>query len=159
MKTMIKLLTIIVGLTVLSAWKKKQTNPIKNATWLIGTWEMKTKKGSIYESWMKVNDHELLGRSYMISGIDTNIFENMQLLYQNNKLIYMPTVKKQNNGLPIRFPAKNISVNKLIFQNTKHDFPQIITYTRTSADSLVAEISGSVNGQQRKLSFPMKRIK
>jgi hypothetical protein len=47
----------------------------------------------------------------------------------------------------------------MIFENPAHDFPQFISYTKITTDSLVAEISGTKNGQARKQRFPMKRIK
>ena len=63
MKTGIKFFIVIVVLTVLCAWKKTQTTDIKKAEWLIGTWENKTPKGSIYETWSKVSDNELRGKA------------------------------------------------------------------------------------------------
>ncbi|HRB72698.1 MAG TPA: DUF6265 family protein, partial [Flavobacterium sp.] len=70
-----------------------------------------------------------------------------------------PMVKDQNNNQPVHFIAKISSENQLIFENRQHDFPQMITYTKTGTNTLTAEISGSKNGQERKQSFPMKRIK
>ena len=52
-----------VGLIVLCGWTMQHKNEIKNAQWLIGTWENKTSKGSIYETWIKVNENELSGKS------------------------------------------------------------------------------------------------
>lgn len=46
----------------------------------------------------------------------------------------------------------------LVFENPMHDFPQIISYTKITCDSLVAQISGEKNGQERKQAFPMKRV-
>lgn len=51
-----------------------------------------------------------------------------------------------------------MSETQLVFENLKHDFPQIISYTKVTSDSLVAEISGTKNGQKQKQIFPMKRI-
>ena len=118
MKTRTKIFIAIVSLIILCAWTMKQTNHIKKAEWLIGTWENKTPKGSIYETWSKASDNELTGKSYIVKEQDTIVFENPQ-----------------------------------------HDFPQIISYTKINADSLVAEISGSKNGQELKQTFPMKRVK
>lgn len=80
-------------------------------------------------------------------------------MQEKNKLYYIPTVKNQNEGLPVRFAAKTISENQLVFENPQHDFPQIIAYTKITSDSLIAEISGTKNGQKRKQTFPMKRMK
>ena len=50
MKRLPKLIFAFIGFTLLIAWSVKQTNDIKKAEWLIGTWENITPKGSIYET-------------------------------------------------------------------------------------------------------------
>ena len=159
MKTRTKIFIAIVSLIILCAWTMKQTNHIKKAEWLIGTWENKTPKGSIYETWSKASDNELTGKSYIVKEQDTIVFEKIRLVQEQDGLFYIPTVKNQNDSLPVRFAAKTISETKLVFENPQHDFPQIISYTKINADSLVAEISGSKNGQELKQTFPMKRVK
>ena len=154
-----KLFISITGLLILCACTISHHNDIKKTEWLIGTWENKTTKGSIYETWNKKNDHEFSGKSYIIQEKDTIVFENIQIVQDKKKLFYIPTVKNQNGGLPIRFSAKMISDNKLIFENPVHDFPQVISYTKTGENMLIAEISGTKNGQKRNQIFPMKRIK
>lgn len=150
---------IAVVVIILCAWTTKQTNDIKKAEWLIGTWENKTQKGSIYETWNKTNDNEYSGKSYILKEKDTIVFEIIRLVQEQDGLFYIPTVKNQNDGLSVRFNTKTISETQLVFENQQHDFPQIISYTRISTDSLVAEISGTKNGQEREQIFPMKRVK
>jgi len=159
MKTGINLFIGIVGFAVLCAWTIKQLSDIDNAAWLIGTWENKTPRGSIYETWSKASDNELCGKSYVVTQQDTIVFETIQLVQEQNGLFYVPTVKNQNDGLPVRFSTKTISETQLVFKNLQHDFPQIISYTKITSDSLIAEISGTKNGQDRKQTFPMKRVK
>jgi len=159
MKTGAKFFITVVSLAILYAWTIKSTNDIQKAEWLIGTWENKTQRGSIYETWTKARNNEFSGKSYSIKDKDTIVFENVRLLQENKKLFYIPTVKNQNEGLPVRFAAKSISENQLVFENPQHDFPQIIAYTKINSDSLIAEISGRKNGQNRKQTFPMKRVK
>lgn len=150
---------VVTSLTVLCAWTTKKTKDITKAGWLIGTWENKTPKGSIYETWSKETDNKFSGKSYNIKEKDTIVFENIQLVQEQDGLFYIPTVKNQNDSLPVRFAGKTISETQLVFENPKHDFPQIISYTKITSDSLVAEISGTKNGQERKQTFPMKRMK
>lgn len=159
MKTKLKLFAALVGLIVISASTLKEANDVKKAEWLIGTWENKTPKGSVFETWTKINDHELFGKSYLVKENDTVVFETIQVVQEQDLLFYIPLVKNQNNGLPVRFTGKAISETQLIFENPQHDFPQKISYTKIKSDSLVAEISGIQNGQQRKQTFLMKRVK
>ena len=159
MKTGAKFFISVVSLAILYAWTIKQVKAIQKAEWLIGTWENKTQKGSIYETWTKAGKNEFSGKSYSVKDKDTIVFENIRLVQENKKLFYIPTVKNQNDGLPVRFVAKTISGNQLVLENPQQDFPQIIAYTKITSDSLIAEISGTKNGQKRKQTFPMKRVK
>ena len=159
MKTGIKLFIATVSFTTLCAWSANQANSIKDAEWLIGTWENSTTRGSIYETWSKTNVKMFSGKSYAIKEKDTLVFETIQLVWEQNSLYYIPTVKNQNGGLPVRFASKKISDTQLVFENLQHDFPQVISYSKMGSDSLVAEILGTKNGQERKQRFAMKRVK
>lgn len=159
MKTKTKLFIAFAGLLVISASTLKETSGLKKAEWLIGTWENKTAKGSIFETWNKISDNEFSGKSYLVKEKDTVVFETIQVVQEQDLLFYIPLVKNQNNGLPVRFTGNTISETQLIFENPQHDFPQKISYTKFKSDSLVAEISGIQNGQQRKQTFIMKRVK
>jgi len=154
-----RLFLVAMVLIGLCSWTICFESYIKKAGWLIGTWENKTSRGSIYEAWVKVNDHEFSAKSYALKERDTMIFENIRLVQEEGKLFYVPTVKNQNGGLPVRFVLKTITDTTLVFENLQHDFPQVISYTKIDKDRLVAEISGVKNGQQRKQTFPMQRIK
>lgn len=159
MKTGTKYSIAVFSFVAICAWTTKEPNDIKKAEWLIGTWENKTQRGSIYETWSKTNDNEFSGKSYIVKEQVTIVFENIRLVQEQDGLFYIPTVNNQNDALPIRFATRTISETKLIFENSKHDFPQIISYAKINTDSLVAEISGIKNGQERKQTFPMKRVK
>lgn len=145
--------------TIFCGWTFRQDNNLKRAEWLIGSWVNKTQRGDIYETWSKLSAFEFSGKSYLLREKDTILLETVQLLEAENSLFYVPIVKDQNGGLPVRFTAKAVSDAELVFQNLEHDFPQVISYTRINADSLVAEISGTRDGIERRRKFPMKRVK
>lgn len=158
MKT--KYLIIVLLVASVSSWTVQTSkNKIQQAEWLVGTWQNATSKGNVYEKWKQINPKKLVGMSYTMNQKDTVIFENLELLEEDNKLFYIPTVKNQNKGLPVRFKSKEISDTELIFENLQHDFPQRISYKKISQDSLTAEISGIQNREKVKATFPMKKIK
>jgi Domain of unknown function (DUF6265) len=146
-------------LTFFCGWTFQQDNKIQKAEWLIGSWVNKTQRGDIYETWTKLTAFEFSGKTYLLKEKDTVVLETVQLVEEANTLLYIPVVKNQNGGLPVRFTAKTVSDSVLVFQNLEHDFPQVISYTRINADSLMAEISGTKNGIKRSQKFPMKRVK
>lgn len=131
---------------------------LEKAYWLIGEWHNVTPEGIATESWTKQNDTVYAGKSLFIIGKDTVSSESLRLEQLGQEVAYVPTVKDQNKGLPVRFVMKTMSDTQMIFENPQHDFPQTISYTKINADSLVAEISGKEHGQERKQAFPMKRV-
>lgn len=158
MKANANLLVLLFITLILFSCKTYQTNKIIKVDWLIGTWEIKSSKGAVYETWKKNNNYEFEGKSYIIKNSDTIVLETIKLIMESDDIFYIPTVKNQNKGLPVRFEAKKFSKDLLLFVNKEHDFPQNISYKRITKDSLVAKISGMVNGQVREQSFKMRRI-
>ncbi|MBO9591342.1 MAG: hypothetical protein J7599_00450 [Niabella sp.] len=150
---------LIPAVFFLCCWKAATHPQIRSAEWLLGTWEHRPAPGkSIYETWTRSGDTVLWGKSYMLKEKDTLVFETVKLVQNEGRLLYIATVQRQNNGAPVSFVSKKISDTELVFENPEHDFPQKIRYMRIGADSLVAEISGTKNGTERKQSFPMKRM-
>lgn len=150
---------MVICVIIFYGWTTQQAKEIKKAAWLIGAWKNKTPRGTIYETWTRTSDDEFSGKSYVMKDTDTIVFETIRLVQEQHGLFYIPTVKNRNDALPVRFALQVISDTALVFKNAQHDFPQIISYTKISADSLVAEISGTKNGQERKQAFPMVRVK
>lgn len=158
MKRKIKVILSGIVLIALCSWGMPAEKHVKHAEWLIGTWVNKTNTGNVYETWDKAGDNKLSGKSYIVSRKDTMVFETIDLVQKQDSFFYIPTVKQQNGGLPIRFHATLITDNKMVFENAKHDFPQIISYTLIKPDSLMAEISGTIKGKKRTQFFAMKKM-
>ena len=131
---------------------------INKASWLIGTWKNAKSKSNIYETWTMTDDLEFTGKSYLIKDGDTSFLEMISLVQDEDVLYYIPAPKNQNDGQPVPFKSTLVDENKMIFENPKHDFPQIISYQKINPDSLVAEISGTKDGQQEARTFPMRKI-
>lgn len=131
---------------------------IKLTYWLIGSWRSQSQDALYYESWGQINDSTLSGKSFSISNGDTVSSESIALIQRNGQLIYIPTVPTQNQGLPVEFELNYITDKEMIFENAGHDFPQTISYKQLSADSLIAEIAGVIEGKRRAIQFPMRRL-
>ncbi|MCQ9633526.1 DUF6265 family protein [Chryseobacterium sp. WG23] len=156
MKT--KLIPAVIGLLIIGSWT--QPSEIKKLEWLLGTWETKTTKGSLYETWTQKSSTELQGESYYLKNKDTIHFESVRLVEKDRKLHYIVSVKGQHDEQPVDFistPGSNPT--SLVFENRQNDFPQTITYKKIRKDSLFAEISDLMNGKMARQAFPMKKIK
>ena len=157
MKT--KLILATVSILMIGSWTQRKSE-IKKLEWLLGTWVTKTPKGSLYETWTRKSNTEFQGKSYYLKEKDTILFESVRLVERDSKIHYIVTVKKHNNELPVDFVSKEIKdPTSLVFENPLHDFPQAISYKKMGKDSLMAEISGTMNGRLAKQAFPMKKVK
>jgi hypothetical protein len=139
--------------------KTDKNNLIKKADWLIGEWKNISSEGIAIEIWTKQNDTTYFGKSFFVIGKDTVSSETINLKQIGNDLFYIPTVKNENNGQAIKFILTVTTENRLVFENPKHDFPQKISYTQITKDSIVAEISGIIEGKPNSQKFPMKKVK
>jgi hypothetical protein len=146
-------------LTIVACKKTENSakDKIKTADWLIGNWENELEQGILSESWEKANDSTFNGKSFFIKDKDTLNNETIVLSQKGDDLFYVPVVQGQNNNEPVVFKMTKADAKQLVFENPKHDFPQKISYTKINNDSIVAAISGVVNGKAESESYPMKR--
>ncbi|MBL7930370.1 MAG: hypothetical protein JNL60_00625 [Bacteroidia bacterium] len=136
----------------------KSYSKIERADWLIGRWENKSTDAFAMESWIKQDDSTFTGKSFVVIGKDTVSSEILRLEQKGNDVFYVPTVRNQNEGLPVNFKLTGSDSNLLVFENPEHDFPQKITYHRISTDSMTAVISGTIEGNFKSEQFAMKKV-
>jgi hypothetical protein len=132
---------------------------IEKINWLVGSWHNTSPEVSSTEVWEKKNDSTLAGISFAIVGKDTVSYETVSLEQNGKATYYIPTVKEQNNAQPVKFTLTSSTGNKIVFENPSHDFPTKITYNKITNDSMVAEISGVIEGKTRSEQFPFVRKK
>lgn len=151
------ILFLIITLAFNSCQKSNEVSKIVENDWLLGKWENKSKDGNLTEIWKKVNDTIYDGEAYFVKGKDTLHFEKIQMKQDGENLFYIATVKGQNNEKPVTFTHNDTIEKQLVFENPKHDFPQIISYSKITKDSLVIEISGIQQGKPSSERFSMKK--
>lgn len=138
----------------------QQTNDyslIKTLSWMEGSWISSSPQGRAIEIWSVQNDSLYSGKSFFVAGTDTVSSETITIQQEGKQLYYIPVVKNQNGGKPVRFTLKSSENEEWVFENLQHDFPTRISYRRIGKDSLLAEISGMQNGREEKMQFAMKR--
>jgi hypothetical protein len=152
--TLVLLLLAIVSCKKTESTEKDQ---IKSAKWLLGKWDAKTADGDLSESWKQLNDSTFQGESTFIKNKDTLHLESILLQQKGEDLFYNATVKGQNEDKAVAFKLTTKTEKQLVFENPKHDYPQKITYTLVTKDSLVASISGVQLGKPSAEKFGMKK--
>lgn len=97
----------------------------------------------------------MLGMSRTVVSDATRAWEFVLLGPTQAGLAYQVNPSQQDAA---SFPATTVSDTLLVFENPAHDFPQRIIYRRRGADSVLARIEGQMDGQQRGMDFPYRRI-
>jgi len=134
-------------------------DPYKKMNRLSGLWQTDTGEGILYEEWSKSNNGVMLGKSYMINGADSIVFERVELAKKDSGIYYIPTVKDQNESRPVYFKMISSNDSAFTFENKLHDFPQRIIYRFVTNDSIVARIEGNVKGSLQYLEYFYSRVK
>ncbi|MES2574195.1 MAG: DUF6265 family protein [Bacteroidota bacterium] len=151
------ILSLIIISSLSSCKKSKEVSKINGTDWLLGKWENKSENGDLSEIWTKLNDSIFEGETYFIKEKDTLHSERIQLKQKGENLLYVSTVKGQNNNEPVTF-VKNPEIEKiLVFENSKNDYPKKITYKQVSKDQILIEISGKQQGKQNSAKYSMKK--
>jgi hypothetical protein len=132
---------------------------IQAAAWFTGSWQHNDGKGITFEHWQRTSDTSLSGTGGYIVGGDTVFREQLELKQMGSELYYIPVIEVQNNGQPVYFKLTKATPDKLVFEAPAHDWPQKIAYTRVTADSIFAEVSGMQQGKMRLEVFPFSRVK
>ena len=155
MKKIISILLLILAFT--SCNNSNKNDKIKASQWLLGKWENNSTDGNLQETWTKVNDSTFQATSYYIRDKDTLHFEAITLQQKGEELIYNANVKGQNNDDAVPFALTSATEKQLVFENPKHDYPQKISYTQTSKNSLLAKISGVQQGKPSSEQYQMTK--
>lgn len=139
--------------------QKSAEADIRQVEWLLGEWQAVMPDGILVELWEQKDEMSFSGRGFFIAGQDTFPAETMTLQQSGKTLQYLPVVKGQNDGKAVVFTLSSVTDNQVVFENPAHDFPQKITYTHISKDSLRAEISGKIKGETRTESVGMRKAR
>ncbi|MCF2447150.1 DUF6265 family protein [Dyadobacter sp. CY345] len=125
---------------------------------LLGIWKTEKKNGVLYESWEKVSDNELQGKSFKITGADTIVLERVRLaLDQNFQIVFAVRVDGENDGKETLFYLSKVTGSDYIFENPKHDFPKRIVYAIPKGDLLHAYIEGEIESKNQRSDFKFTR--
>jgi hypothetical protein len=128
---------------------------IESAGWLQGCWEMVFPGGTVEEMWMPPRGGTMMGLGRTVRGDSLDEYELLLLRETDGALAYEAHPSGQGTAV---FLSRSVGEGTILFENPEHDYPQRIGYERRGADSLIAWIEGTRNGQQRRIAFPYRRI-
>jgi len=154
-----KIQAVLLWLAVspLCAQPRERTPSIESLTWLSGCWELNAKSRVVSENWMKPSGDTMLGVSRTVRDGRTVEFEFVRLLQDSGGTIHYSARPSGQEGAT--FKAVRLDSTRVVFENRQHDFPQRIIYRFEPPDSLYARIEGTINGKERRVDFPYRKVK
>ena len=161
MKKILFALTSIFFLFLFTSCSHSQNSIPKGIYKLVGLWEMKSEKETLYEYWKVNPDSSLTGMDFIINSKgDTTILEKLEIICKDSNIYYVATVLDQNEGKPIYFKMNEWTQMVFAFENKQHDFPQLIRYSIKTADLYTVIIEGPGKGNEIKsIEFRFTRKK
>ena len=113
-------------------------------SWLVGSWSHTDNDIRTEETWVRAPDGDVLLFS-----------EHLTILRDGDHLAYVAWPIDQQ---PVVFPLLHSGPASVVFENTAHDFPQRITYTRTDANTLAVQAHGTGEAGPREESWTLTRV-
>ncbi|MEL6810807.1 MAG: DUF6265 family protein [Bacteroidota bacterium] len=161
----ITLITFSIAIIVIACNTRKQQSAtsepdiptyqseLKKLDWILGAWSNKAAESSSFERWQMLNDSTYTAFGYTQVGNDT-VFAERLTIYEDHQGLHLKVkgVVSQDTSTVV-FTKIPSAEGILTFENKLHDFPQQITYSNPVRDSIHAWISGTVQGEYRKVDF------
>ncbi len=129
---------------------------IGDLAWLSSCWMAAGQDAGSGEHWMPPAGGTMIGMSRSVRDGKTVAFEFIRIVEQEDgglEFIASPSGQKTTS-----FAMVSLGDREVVFGNSDHDFPQRIIYRLTSDEDLLGRIEGTIDGEERAVDFPMKRI-
>jgi Domain of unknown function (DUF6265) len=120
-----------------------------------GKWKLDSDKAEIYEEWKMIDSTELIGTGYSIEAGEKIGSETIYLKKFADTWAYVAIPKNQTITL---FALKEFTLNKFIFENGEHDFPQRIIYEFNNDGTLTAIVGGLLEGEEMSREFNFIKV-
>ncbi len=126
---------------------------IGDLAWLAGAWVgTRGAEGTtaIEERWTKPAAGAMLAVSRTVSRGRMSAFEYLRIVERDGGLVY---VAQPNGAAPTEFVLTEVSGQRAVFDNPRHDYPKRIVYELSAEGELRATIGQLKGGTPRRLEF------
>lgn len=121
--------------------------------WMIGAWTHEDGSDWADEYWTPPRGDMMIGGSRAGSGEALHFWEQMRIQKEDDGMLALWVTSGNQN--PVRFVATMSGAERILFENTAHDYPQRIEYWREGS-TLMAEISLLDGSNAKRFGFSRK---
>jgi hypothetical protein len=135
-------------------------DPLGQLSWLEGCWRGSVNKREFREHWLPLRGDLLVGISHTVMDGKTLDYEYLRLEKRADGVHYVtaPSGQKETAFKLVDVTTAEGGDTVFAFANPAQDFPQRISYRRSSEGWLYATVDGKVAGADRQVIYPMRRI-
>lgn len=147
------------------AGEAKTTDPagLVSLAWLEGCWRGTVNQREYREQWMPLRGGLLVGVSQTVVQGKTQGYEYLRVEPRTDGVYYVasPSGRKET---AFRLAEQTVDRTNdrndeiFTFVNTAPEFPQKITYRRASEGWLYAAVEGKIDGADKVVTYPMRRV-
>jgi hypothetical protein len=135
-------------------------DPLAALAWLHGCWAGEVNLRKFTEQWTAPAAGMMLGLGHTVMNGKTLSYEFMRIeVRPDGKVAYIakPTDKAEE-GFVFEGTTDDRGVIGHVFSNPAREFPQQIIYSHTPGDELFAYVKGKINGADRQVIYPFRRV-
>lgn len=130
-------------------------NTIQDLQWLQGCWQPVGAETGSEEHWLVPAGGSMLGVGRTVRKSKTIAWEFMRIQENADSLVFtaIPSGKPEAS-----FQLLSLDKQRVVFENTRPEFPQRVIYQLNADGSLLGRIEGKMKDQEKGIDFPMQRI-
>jgi len=136
-----------------------KASPLEPLAWLAGCWEGKVNQRDFREEWLPLRGEVMVGASQTAMQGKTLSYEFLRLEPRADGVFYVPIPSGRKEGAFKLASRKTDGEDEIFtFENVSDEFPQRIVYRRGTAGQLFATVAGKINGENKEVIYPMRRV-
>ncbi len=151
----------LVAQSPVPAESPKPTNPpleLSSLSWLEGCWLGEVAKYEFQEHWLPLRGGLMVGAGHVVFQGKTEDYGYLRLETRADGVYYVSISGKKESSYKLTTTAIDDKDTIFTFTNPVDEFPQRIVYRRGLDGWLYATVEGKVNGADKKVIYPMRRV-
>jgi hypothetical protein len=154
--TTVTTVSIVLAMHSANAFGQSVRANVSDLGFMAGCWRGLTRSGTTIEEFYTAPSSNLvLGTTRYVRDGRVVDFEFTRIDQTDSGAVITPHPKGVRSA---SFAPKVVEPNRVVWENTTHDFPQRIAYTRVAHDTLVARIEGRTPSGERAMEWRMVRV-
>ena len=132
---------------------------LESLSWVTGCWQGDVNEREFREEWLPLRGGMLVGVSQTVLRDKTQDFEYLRLETRPDGVYYVAVPSgKTETAFRLTSIAPDAADMVFTFSNSVDQFPQRIVYRRNPKGWLYAHVEGKLNGEEKRIIYPMQRV-